>query len=203
MSKPEVMTAGMVLGFVPPIFLGLTGGWLSIPLVPEHDIWKYALMGFLVGIGLDAVVLPRWVRAVYRLNATILVSLYVFYTIGIFGFFMGVPIFNLLPGIAAGLYIGRRLRLAKADAPTFTRSTVRICRFTTCVMFVVCLSSATLALLNPSTGSDLKRMLGLGFQVTRPMIVALIVAGGSMLVAGQYWLTRLSARLAFQYPKAG
>jgi hypothetical protein len=46
------------------------------------------------------------------------------------------------------------------------------------------------ALLSKSTPEDLKGMFHLNFDITRPLLVCLIIAGGIMLVALQYYLTR-------------
>jgi hypothetical protein len=196
-SRLEAIVIGIVLGLMAPVSLFLAGWWLSISLVAEQDIWKIAVGGLLAGIVVDVFVLRGWVRRAYALSTHGLVAVYLFYTVGIFGFFMGVPVFNLLPGVAAGLYVGRRLRFEKADSGEFRRRIGRAARFTAWVMFFVCASSGVLALLNPSTGFDLGRMLHLGFQVTRPMIVGLVFVGGLGLIAGQFHMTRLSGWLAF------
>ena len=61
--------------------------------------------------------------------------------------------------------------------------------FTTGVLAVACTASATLALVDPYTAANLEGMLGLGFEVTRPMIVALIIVGGAVLLGMQWTLT--------------
>jgi len=40
---------------------------------------------------------------------SILVMIYLFYSMCVFGFFMGVPIFNLAVGAIAGIFVGRKL----------------------------------------------------------------------------------------------
>ncbi len=200
MSRIEYVVIGAVLGFVPPVLLGLAGWWSSLSLAPEPDIWRYALAGLVLGTAIDVLLLPRWIRRVYALTAPALLLLYAFYTVGVFGFFMGVPIFNLLPGMAVGLYVGRRMRLSGTDTRDFERSAKNIARLTTGVMLAVCTVSALLAMTSSSTASDLKGLLHLRFEVTRPMIVVLILVGGTALLVGQYWMTQLSARRAFRRP---
>ncbi len=53
-----------------------------------------------------------------------------------------------------------------------------------------------LALTDPYTAGNLEGMLGLGFQVTQPMVLGLILVGGSMLLAAQWWLTGAVVRSA-------
>jgi hypothetical protein len=55
--------------------------------------------------------------------------------------------------------------------------------------------SAYLVLRDPFAGSDIEGMFHLKSAIARPMIVALVAAGGPALVLCQYWLAMKSARI--------
>jgi hypothetical protein len=64
--------------------------------------------------------------------------------------------------------------------------------FTSIIILFFSIASAYLALSDPYTGSNLKGMFNLPFDVTQEMIYALIIFGGLLLVFGQYWITKLT-----------
>ncbi len=62
------------------------------------------------------------------------------------------------------------------------------------MLAIACIASATIALLDPYTAGNLEGMLGLSFDVTTSMIVALIIIGGAGLLAVQWVLTGAAVR---------
>ena len=68
--------------------------------------------------------------------------------------------------------------------------------FTTSVLGLVCLASASIALASPSTAADLQGMLRLPFRVTRAMILGLIAGGGLLILALNWWLSVSSVTLS-------
>ena len=88
----------VVIGFIFPILLGLAGWWSSIPFVPEKSIIYFALGGFMLGVLLDMVFLRYWTRNALRLPLVWPALVYMFYSVGMLGFFMGVPAFNVVMG---------------------------------------------------------------------------------------------------------
>jgi hypothetical protein len=91
----------------------LLGWWVSYLLTFNIKIGTMAGIG--AGIGLTVFLTKRIASKFYNLHTTLLMGLFLFYEIGIFGFFMGVPIFNILPGIMAGVYTGRKSVLNGED----------------------------------------------------------------------------------------
>lgn len=178
--------------------LFLAGWWGSIGLVAERDIFKIALLGLGLGILIDLIFLKKWVANAFNLNRAILLFIYLFYSICIYGFFMGFPVFNAAMGIVAGLYVGRRMYHQKTDSREFDRNVQVTSVFATAVMAVICLSSALLALSETNLPAQLEGMFNLNFEVTWPMIIGIIVLGGTALILSQYWLTRKAASLAFR-----
>ena len=197
-SRIESFILGVLLGAIFPIMLFLAGWWGSIGLVAEKDIFKFALLGLGVGISIDVIFLKRWVESAFNLNRIILLFVYLFYSICIYGFFMGFPVFNAAMGITAGLYIGRRMCHQNANTEEFNRNVKVASIFATIVMAIVCLSSALLALSERNLSAQLESMFRLNFEVTWPMIIGIIVLGGTALILSQYWLTKKAASLAFR-----
>jgi hypothetical protein len=116
-------------------------------------------------------------------------AVYLFYSIGMLGFFMGVPVFNVILAVPAGLFIGSRLARQTADYDEVRRLKRKTCVFTTGVLAAVCVTSAFIALLDPYTGSDLQGLLGLQFVVTRLMLAGVIAIGGIALLLLQWVIT--------------
>ncbi len=199
MQKIEQAALTVTLGAVPVIACFLAGWWLSIPFVPESRIFLFALGGLLVGMAVDVVFLRSWVRHPWSLKPWVWKAVYVFYSIGVLGFFMGVPVFNVLLALPAGLFVGRWLAHTSADAARMQKTARQAAGFTTIVLGFVCLASAAVALVNPSTASDLQGMLSLPFEVTPPMIVGLILAGGALILVLQWWLAITSVQRAYRY----
>jgi hypothetical protein len=125
--------------------------------------------------------------------------IFLFYTVGVFGFFMGLPVFNALLAVPAGWVIGARLASENADMAQVRKMTRGAIWFTTGILFLVCAASAFFALVSSSTPSDLQGMLGLGFEVTQAMIVGLIVIGGVLILAFNAALTAASVRFTHSF----
>ncbi|PKM78180.1 MAG: hypothetical protein CVU90_03935 [Firmicutes bacterium HGW-Firmicutes-15] len=183
-----------------PILLFLSGWWLSIGLVPENKIFVIAILGFSIGILADLVLVWKKLTKIYEINIGLVIIIYLFYSICILGFFMGVPIFNLILGIIAGFFVGRRLKYSNLDNEEFNRSSRNTSIFTTAVILVISAISAFLALKDPlDTARNLQGMLGIqAFIITTPMIIVLIIVGGTTLAILQYCLTKFMAQIAYR-----
>ncbi len=86
-----------------------SGWWISIPLVSESRIFQYALTGLLLGTLIDVIFLRNWVRHAYTMKLWVWMGIYGFYSIGMFGFFMGFSVFHVMLALPAGVFIGRWL----------------------------------------------------------------------------------------------
>jgi hypothetical protein len=189
MRKIERATIGVLFGAVPILACFLAGWWISIPLVPESWIPLCALAGVFVGIFVDVLFLERWVRRAYSMKPLVWMIMYLFYSIGMFGFFMGFPVFNVVLALPAGFFVGGWLVHSGADSARMKKTARRAAAFTTSVFGLVCFASGTIALADPYTGSDLQGMLSLPFQVTHGMIICIILGGGIPILFLQWWLT--------------
>ncbi len=199
MQRIETAVLAATLGAVPIIACFLAGWWASIPFVPEASVWRCAVAGLLFGILVDVLLLRRWVRRAYSMKTWIWMGVYAFYSMGMLGFFMGVPIFNLVLALPAGVFVGRYLAQSGADSVRMQRTARQTATFTLCILGLVCLASASVALGSPSTASELQGMLRLPFPVTRLMIICLISGGGALLLALDWWITIRCVTRAYEY----
>ncbi|MHB1314339.1 MAG: hypothetical protein ACYCX2_02495 [Christensenellales bacterium] len=189
-----------VFGAVAPVACFLAFWWGSISLVTEQVIPFCALAGLDIGIILYLVFIRKHLTDVYRVPMRYQVAVFLFYSVCTFGFFMGVPVFNLLAGTLAGYYTGRRLRFSQVPPQQAKKAVFRTAVFTSFVIAVFCAASAMLALSSPlGTARNLEGMLRLPpYTVTTPRLYALILIGGALVIAGQYWLVKRIANRAFQ-----
>ncbi|MCL4785383.1 MAG: hypothetical protein KJ070_01115 [Verrucomicrobia bacterium] len=199
MRRIENGAVGIVFGAVPVIGCFLAGWWGSLPLVPESRIWQFALAGLLLGILVDVIFLRGWVRRAYSMKPWVWKAVYLFYSIGMLGFFMGVPVFNVLLALPAGVFVARWLAHSGADSTHMQKVARQVAVFTVSILGLVCVASGAIALVNRSTASDLQGMLGLQFQVTPMMIVGVILGGGAMVLALDWWFTIRSVERAYRY----
>jgi hypothetical protein len=190
---------GLILAPLAPLAGFMVAWWAAYSWLPEKWIPLGALAGLSVGIAADAFLLRRWIERPRRLNFLFWAVIFLFYTVGMFGFFMGVPAFNVLLALPAGFVVAAKTADATSGSSLVRRSARGAAWFTTAVLFCVCAASAAIALLSPSTASDLQGMLGLHFEVTQAMILALIGLGGALLLAANWLLAWLSTRLAYWF----
>ena len=199
MRKIETAALGIVFGAIPVIAFFLAGWWISVPLVPESRIPLCALAGLLLGILVDVIFLGSWIRHAYSMKVWVWMAIYGFYSIGMFGFFMGVPIFNVLLALPAGVFVGRWLALGGQDSALMRKTAQRVAVFTTSILGLVCIASAAFALASPSTGSDLQGMFGLPFPVTPIMIIGIIFGGGATILALEWWLSVMAVERGYGF----
>ena len=196
LRKIENAVIGVALGAVPVISGFLAGWWISVPLVPESRIYQFALAGLVLGILVDVLFLRGWVQRAYSLKPWVWRAVYVFYSVGMLGCFMGVPVFNVALALPAGVFVGRWLVHCGADSLRVQQTARATALFTTSVLGLVCLASASIALASPSTAADLQGMLGLPFRVTRAIVLGIIVGGGLLILALNWWLSVRSVTLS-------
>ncbi|MEJ2616236.1 MAG: hypothetical protein P8Z35_14860 [Ignavibacteriaceae bacterium] len=105
---------------------------------------------------------------------------------------MGFPVFNLFLGLAAGYYFGKRVCFRNIKSGMYSKIINKVSLFTGLIMALICISSGLIALLDNYTGSTIKGMLGLGFDVTKEMIFTIIIIGGLGLILTEYFITKLT-----------
>jgi hypothetical protein len=195
--KLERFALGVILAPVAPL-AGLLGcWWTAFALLPEKWIPFAMNPGLLAGILVDVFLLKKLLDR--RQSWLFWMAVFLFYSMGIFGFSMGVPVLNAALAIPAGFVAGSRLAADEVDRQHARRTARRTAWFTSGVLALVCAASAAIALASPSTANDLQGMLGLGFEVTQEMIVALILVGGAALLALCWGLSVAVVRLTYHF----
>lgn len=157
----------------------LTLWWGSIPFLKNQDkvIGFLALFGFMAGIILDCTLLRRFLFRLFELPLSAFIVIEIFYSIMVYGFFMGFPVFNIFVGIAVGYATAKRCVLLRSSMEEAVQSTGRMNRFSAALLLFFCICTAVLALRESTICSQVKGMLNLSFPVTMPMIWALILIG--------------------------
>lgn len=194
MNRFDTMFGGLIIGLIIPAAAICLFWWVSFLL--GFDIRFWTITGIFVGVGLDLFMLRGLVTRFYSFSMTALVLIFCLYSIGIFGFFMGVPVFNVALGVVAGIYVGRRAKLTGVTRDLMRIQLRRAAVFSTIVLLVLCTASAVLALTDPYTGANLQGMLNLKSELTPADIWFLIIVGGTLLLVCQYsflWLAGVAA----------
>lgn len=111
----EKVLIGTILGAIFPILGFLALWWGTLAFLPDRLPLLLASVGLLTGILVDIAYLRRWVGSAYSINLKIWMAVYLFYSIGMFGFCMGIPVFNVVLAVPAGLFIGGKLARQTAD----------------------------------------------------------------------------------------
>lgn len=198
MQSFDRLFAGITLGLIIPVGTMCLSWWGSYLLGLGDTYVKWGtIAGLLVGLLLDMTVLRGLVHGFYSLPLAALLALYLSYSVGLLGFFMGVPVFNVLVGAAAGVYTGRKARIKGQNRQVLRGALKKTAVLATVVLLAVCSFSAFVALVDNSTAANLQGMLHLGFGITRMMVWLLIVLGGLALLAGQLLLVYAVGKAAY------
>jgi hypothetical protein len=112
--------------------------------------------------------------------------------------FMGVPIGNLALGILAGLYVGRRCLHTEQGKGVFNRLTHNTSFFTAFVTGIVSFPVGMLALFAGEEYIIESIAESVGLSYSKPVGFAFIILIWTILVLIQFWLTRISAILAYR-----
>jgi hypothetical protein len=194
----ERILYALILAPLAPLAGFLCAWWGAYSFLPERTIPYAALSGLGMGLLVDVLWLRRWIEQARLWKTRFWAVVLLFYSAGLFGFFMGVPLPNALLSIPAGMVAAIKLSQA-SPAGGIDRMARRTAWLTTAILACICAASAVIALLSPSTASDLQGMLGLGFSVTPPMLLALIGIGGAALLTVNWVAAWASCRLTDRF----
>jgi len=202
MKNFEQLIIGLVFGFAFPLLISLLAMLIWFYFSGNESYAPYTLIaGFSLGIIIDLFFLKRWIIRRYDLSLAFIIGLYLLYNIGIYGMFMGFPVINLLMGFVAGYYFGKRVKSKNITIEKQPGIIKRVSQFTALVMTLICVSSAFLALREKSIGITLQSMLGLNFEVTKVMIIGIILIGGISLITLEYIITWQTMKLSIKSAK--
>jgi magnesium-transporting ATPase (P-type) len=171
----------------------LIAGIIGFYTYKDDKIMPYFVgAGFLTGILVDILFLRRLINKLFDLPVWLLAGLYILGNVFIYGMFMGFPVFNILMGIVAGYYYGRKILVKNTASPQRETLIRNVSLFTALIMVFLCLSSAYIGLREKTIGEELQGMFRLGFVPQKGLIIAGIIIGGAMLITAQYYITRLT-----------
>jgi hypothetical protein len=200
MSKFEKLFFGLILGAIFPLIGFLAGWWSTSQYLSNVWVFAIALIGLALGLVVDAFFLKKWLAKALDMALVIWMAVFFFYAICVFGFFMGVPVVNVALALPAGWVIGRKLAHQTVDIEAEKCLSLRTNLYTTGVMAFICVSSAFLALRDPTTAANLEGMLRLNFEVTQGMIITLIIVGGAALLGLHCWLVAKTIQATQKHP---
>jgi ABC-type uncharacterized transport system fused permease/ATPase subunit len=118
--------------------------------------------------------------------------IYVIYNILVYGFFMGLPVFNVFLGLFAGYYFGNRICFKNVESEKHSKLINQVSLFSGLIMTLICISSGFLALVHNEAAGMIKEVLGLGFEVTKIMVWGIVLIGGLALILINILLTRVT-----------
>ncbi len=195
MEKLERIFLGLIIGGVLPILLGLVSFmvWFYTGQNPDTPL-IYLVSGVLAGLILDLIFLKRLINNRYALPLWVVISIYLFYNIVFFGMFMGLPVLNVLLGLPAGFYMGNRVVFNGVPAEKYPLITKRVSLFTGSIMLLICMASAIIGLREKDIGETIQSMLGVSFEITKPMVWAIVLLGGTLLVLCKVMLTGITMK---------
>lgn len=176
------------------MFCFVTAWFVSAVLLDEKVVPTVALSGLGVGMVIDIAFLKRWIKKAYQLSNKVLIAIYIFYSIGVLGFCMGVPILNFGVGILAGIYTARRVLNTNTEEQECSQNIKKTALFSAIVMLMMCCITGTWALVGGMIGSSFESPL-LSFTFTVPILVSIVLTGGLILSLLQYWLTSTTAKI--------
>lgn len=183
MNRFDRVFGELIIGALIPAVSICAFWWTSYLLGINMIPWFIA--GAAAGIVLDVIFLDKLVKRFYHFNPIVLVVIYIIYSVGFFGFFMGVPVFNTALGIIAGLYVGRKMRVSGQNKERYKTEIKKAMIFSSIILLLICIASAYLALTDPYTKGNLEGMFKLNFELTDTIIWAVIILGGLGLLALQ------------------
>ncbi len=196
-KKLDRFVRGVALAPLAPL-TGLLGfWWISFGFLPKSWIACLSIAGLLTGFIADLCFLKKLLDQ--KLSKVLWGTVFLFYSVCGFGFFMGVPVFNVALTIPAGIIVGGRLFAERADRQLMRKTALSTAWFTTSVLALICAASAFIALVSASTANDLRGMLGLNFEVTLGMLLGLILVGGSLLLVIGWCFSVMSVRITYSF----
>jgi hypothetical protein len=192
MIRFDRLLFNVMFGITIPLLCFILFWWGTFIFTNDQKTIILAAMSGL-GLGIIISILIKLISKpdIYRLPVPVLILVYLFYNVVMFAMFMGVPFFHLLLGVGAGYYWAKYIEQHK-EITSHATEIRRISLFASVVIAIVCFFSASIALLNQSTASELRSMFRLPFSLTRTSLLILIVTGGLLMIVGQYLLVKIT-----------
>lgn len=193
MKKFEKNLIGLIIGSTFPLLLGLLfiTIWFLFDKSENRPI-IYLTIGLLLGVLIDLKFLKSWISHRFDLPIWFLAVIYIIYNIFVYGFFMGLPVFNVFLGLIAGYYFGNRICFKNVESDKHLKIIHQVSLFTGLIMTLICISSGFLALVNNEAAGMIKNVLGLDFEVTKSTVWTIVLIGGLILILTNIFLARIT-----------
>jgi hypothetical protein len=193
MKNIEKRISGLIIGSIFPLSLGLIliTIWFLFDKSESRPL-IYLAIGLLIGILIDIKFLKGWINCRFNFPIWIIISIYLVYNVFVYGFFMGLPVFNTFLGLLAGYYFGTRICINKVESEKHPKLINQVSMFAGLIMTFVCISSGFLAIYDNGAAGMVQDVLGLNFEVTRTMLWGIVLIGGIILIITNILLTRLT-----------
>ncbi|MDD2376989.1 MAG: hypothetical protein PHD15_06195 [Clostridia bacterium] len=114
---------------------------------------------------------------------------------------MGVPVFNIIPGILGGIYIGRQASIKNESKKIFEHNLILSNIYSSVVLIFICFCSAYIALSDKYTASNLEGMFNLNFSLTNSMLWTIIISGAMLLILIQNLISTALAKKIYNKTK--
>ncbi|AZR74310.1 hypothetical protein BBF96_13405 [Anoxybacter fermentans] len=209
MSRVELSIIGVFVGVMCPLSLFVFGWWLvallsvyNILNISDNVIVGIAFAGLGVGIILDILGLKNLISRFYTLELRWLVLVYIFWSCIAVAFFMGLPFGNIVLGIIAGVYIGRKHYYAGTSKDLFAMSARYVGIFAALITGILASAIGFMALNDRYTLRMIYSSVGLKPSSITDVANAILVGMGCVvLVVLQFWCTKFAAMFAFRLGK--
>ena len=191
MNKTDKIIFGSILVVFFPFLFALIAIGIGFYVFEEHGMPFFFAAGLIAGIIADFFFIKRLLANLFDLQYWLLAGFYILCNIFIYGVFMGFPVCNLVMGLIAGYYFGRRIAVKNILSPEREILIKKISAFSAFIMLLICISSAFIALNEKTIGEELQGMLNLGFVPGKGLVIGGIITGGLALILIQYFITRI------------
>jgi len=193
MKNFEKKINGLIIGSLFPLTLGLLSVtiWVLFDKSESRPLF-YLVSGLIIGGLIDLKFLRSWINSRYNLPLWIIAMIYLIYNVFVYGFFMGLPVFNVFMGLLAGYYFGNRICFNKVELEKYPKLINQVTKFAGLIMTFICISSGYLAIYDNGAAGMIQNVLGLSFEVTRSMLWGIVLIGGLILIFTNILLTRIA-----------
>ncbi len=178
-----------------PLVLFLLVWWISNTFVNDLFALFFAIGGLLIGLWLNSELIMPF--QFYRIKKRILGIIYFFFSIVLLGFFMGIPVFNLLLGFLAGNYLSIRVISNYKIEHDINKDIKQGAVYTSLVLFIITTIALLIALSDMESSMQMAHQI-LNIPLNASFFIFLIVAGGIIIIIIQYYITLFTAKTMLQ-----
>lgn len=178
-----------------PLSLFLLVLWISNIFVSDFQSILFALGGLLIGLWLNKELVSPY--QFYKVKKRALAIVYLFFSIAMLGYFIGIPAFNLLLGLFAGNYLSIRVISNYKDERDINKDIKQGSAYTSLALLII----TTIAFLLAITDMDYSLQLAsdiLKRPVSKQLLIIIITTGGVVIIILQYFVTLFTARTMLQ-----